>query len=147
MSVLVRRVLSVTMFVLVSAGPIVLAGQKDTITASAGWVKTPAAGETTAMAFANIDNPTMYDVYYTTGTTDVAGAVGFRDKSKGADQKAQTIEFLIAPAYGSLSMEPNGVYLMLQDLKRPLKAGDKVTVTLSTSDGAKLQISAAVRNQ
>ena len=147
MSVLVRRVLSLTMFVSVSAGALVVASQKDTITASAAWVKTPAAGETTAMAFANIDNPTMYDVFYTAGTTDVAGRVGFRDKSKGADQKAQTVEFVIAPAYGSLSMEPNGVYLMLQDLKRPLKEGDKVTVTLSTSDGAKLQIAAAVRNQ
>ena len=147
MSVPVRRALSLTMFMSVSAAAIVLAGQAAGPAASAGWVKTPAPGETTAMAFATINNPTMYDVYFTSGTTDAAGSVQLRDKSKGADQKAQTITFIIVPAYGSLAMDQNGVYLLLQNLKRPLKDGETVTLMLSTSDGAKLQVPAAVRKQ
>jgi hypothetical protein len=39
------------------------------------------------MAFAEIENPTMYDVDLTSGATDVAGKVEFRDSSKGADAK------------------------------------------------------------
>jgi hypothetical protein len=70
-----------------------------------------------------------------------------RDKSKGADQKTQTVDFVTVPAYGSLSMDQNSVYLMLLDLKHPLKEGDAVPLTLSTQDGVKLQVSAAVRNQ
>ena len=37
----------------------VMAGQKN-VEASSGWVKTPAAGETTAAAFVAVDNPTQY---------------------------------------------------------------------------------------
>ena len=38
----------------------VLAGQEKSVEASNGWVKTPAAGETTAAAFVAVDNPTQY---------------------------------------------------------------------------------------
>jgi copper(I)-binding protein len=147
MFVWVRSAL-VAMCVSVSAGAIVVAGQApDKVSASDGWIKTPAAGATTAMAFVEIENPTQYDVYFTSGSTDAAGKVEFRDSSKGADPKAQTVEFVIAPAYGSLSMDQKGVHMMLVDLKRPLKEGDKVSVTLANQDGVKLQVAAAVRNQ
>jgi hypothetical protein len=148
MSIPVRSVLSVlTVFIIVSASVTVLSGQAATVGALAAWVKTPAPGDTSAMAFATINNPTMYDVYFTSGATDAAGKVELRDKSKGADPKAQIVEFVTVPAYGSLSMDQNSVYLMLLDLKRPLKQGDTISLTLSTQDGVKIQVSAAVRNQ
>jgi periplasmic copper chaperone A len=143
MSVWVRSAV-VAMFMSVSAGAIVVAAQApDKVSASEGWIKTPAAGATTAMAFVEIENPTQYDVYLTSGTTDVAGKVEFRDASKGT----QAQEFVIAPAYGTLSMDQKGVHVALLDLKRPLKAGDKVSLTLANQDGLKLQVAAAVRNQ
>lgn len=147
MSVLVRGALSLTMIIFGSSAASVFSGQQAQIAASAAWIKTPAPGDKSAMAFATINNPTMYDVYFTTGATDAAGGVEFRDTSKGADQKAQTVEFLLVPAYGSLSLDQKSVYVMLLDLKRPLKQGDTVSLTLSTSDGAKVQVSAPVRNQ
>jgi copper(I)-binding protein len=73
--------------------------------------------------------------------------VELRDRSKGADAKAQAVEFIVVPAYGSLSMDEKGVYLMLTDLKRPLKAGEMVSVTLATQDSVKLPFTAAVRNR
>ena len=147
MSVLVRSVLSLTIVVFGSAAAIVLSGQQAQIAAAAPWIKAPAPGDKMAMAFATINNPTMYDVYFTTGATDAAGTVEFRDASKGADPKAQVVEFLLVPAYGSLSMDQKSVHVMLMDLKRPLKQGDTVSLTLATSDGAKLQVSAPVRTQ
>lgn len=42
-------------------------------------------------------------------------------------------------------MAENGVYLMLLDLKRPLREGDEVSLTLVAEDGTKFQLSAAVR--
>jgi copper(I)-binding protein len=44
-------------------------------------------------------------------------------------------------------MDQKGVHVMLMDLKRPLKEGDKVSLTLANQDGVKLQVAAAVRNQ
>jgi periplasmic copper chaperone A len=141
MSVLVRST-CLAVLVFVSAGAVVLSGQADKITASEGWVRTPAGGDKTAMAFVEIENPTMYDVYFTAGAADVAGKVEFRDKTK-----PQAVEFIIVPAYGTLSMDADSVYMMLVDLKRPLKDGDKVALTLSNQDGVKLQVAAAVRNK
>jgi VCBS repeat-containing protein len=132
------------MFMSVVASVAALSGQApDKVSASEGWIKTPAAGATMAMAFVEIENPTQYDVYLTTGTSDVAGKVEFRDASKGT----QAQEFVIAPAYGTLSMDQKGVYVALVDLKRPLKEGDKVSLTLANQDGLKLQVAAAVRAQ
>ena len=45
------------------------------------------------------------------------------------------------------AMDPKGVYLLLTDLKRPLKDGDMVSLTLTTDGGAALKVSAAVRKE
>ena len=123
---------------------IVVSGQ-GTLAASSAWVKAPAAGETSAMAFATITNPGMYDVFLTSATTDAAGKVEFRDTSKGADARAQVVANLTVPAYGDLSMDEKTVYLALTDLKRPLKAGDSVMLTLVTEDSTKVQVTAVVK--
>ena len=41
------------------AGGDVVAAQQKKVEALSGWVKEPAAGETTAIAFVDVDNPTM----------------------------------------------------------------------------------------
>ncbi len=125
----------------------VLAGQEKNVEASSGWVKTPAAGETTAAAFVAVDNPTQYDVYLMSAATDVAGKVEFRDKSGSSDPQGQVRKTINVSAFDSLAMDPKGVYLLLTDLKRPLKDGDMVSLTLTTDGGATLQVSAAVRKE
>ena len=125
----------------------VLAGQEKNVEASNGWVKTPAAGETTAAAFVAVDNPTQYDIYLTSAATDVAGKVEFRDKNGSSDAQGQVRKTINVPAFDSLAMDPKGVYLLLTDLKRPLKDGDMVSLTLTTDGGATLQVSAAVRKE
>jgi copper(I)-binding protein len=129
------------------AGGDVVAGQPKRVEATSGWVKAPAAGETTATAFVDVDNPTMYDVYLMSAVTDLAGTVEFRDKSQKGDPQGQVRKTVTVPAYGSIAMDPNGVYLLLTDLKRPLKGGDTVSLTLRTDGGVELQVSAAVRKE
>jgi len=125
----------------------VLAGPQKSVEASSGWVKTPAAGETAATAFVAVDNPTQYDVYLMSAATDVAGKVEFRDKSESTDPQGQVRKTINVPAFGSLAMDPKGVYLLLTDLKRPLKDGDMISLTLTTDGGAMLQVSVAVRKE
>ena len=112
---------------------------------SSPWIKAPAAGETTAMAFVTMTNPGMYDVFITSATTDAAGKVELRDKSKGAEASAQVVANLTVPAYGELAMDEKTFYLALIDLKRPLKAGDGVTLTLVTDDSTKVLVTAVVK--
>ena len=88
------------------AGGGVVAGQQKRIEVSSGWVKAPAAGETTAAAFVDVDNPTMYDVYLMSAVTDVAGKVEFRDKSQKGDPQGQVRKTVTVPAYGSIDHGP-----------------------------------------
>ena len=127
-------------------GDIVL-GQVKKLTASEAWVKLPASGETQAKAFANIENPTMYDIYITSATADVAGKVELRDAGQSGEARLKPLEFIAVPAYGSAYMGPNGAHLALLDLKRPLNAGDTVTLILKTDGGATLPVTATVKKE
>ena len=64
----------------------VVAAQDKPIRAADAWVKLPAPGETQAMAFANVENPTMYAVYIQSAAADAAGRVELRDASLAGDQ-------------------------------------------------------------
>jgi copper(I)-binding protein len=119
--------------------------QEKVISASKAWVKAPAAGETTATAFVVVDNPTMYDVYLVSASTDAAGSVQFQRAAKTADGKPEPVSALTAPAYGMVELKSDGVYLLLSDLKRPIKPGDSVVLTLTTDGGVALEATAQVR--
>ena len=133
---LARGVAAAVATLAIASGPV--AGQDKEITAQAGWVKAPAPGETQAMAFVTVTNPTMYAIYVTRATADVAGRVELRDRGKAA-------EFITVPAYGRVEMGADGAYLLLRDLKRPVKEGDTVALTLSTDVDVTLKIAAAVK--
>lgn len=114
------------------------------VTASEGWVELPAAEETTASAFAVVRNPTMYDIYLVSAVSDVAGKVEFR---KPSDGEAKVTAELTVPAYGKLTMRPEGVHMLLVDLKRPLQEDESVPLTLTTDGNLKLRIQAVVREE
>jgi periplasmic copper chaperone A len=121
--------------------------QEKRITASDGWVKLPAAGETQAMAFASFQNTTMYDVYLKSASADVAGKAELRDASLSGDAARKPVEFVAVPPQDAAYMSPKGNYIALLDLKRPLKEGDKVTLTVTTEQGESLQVSAVVKKE
>ena len=124
-----------------------LAAQGKRVAASGGWVKLPAPGETQAMAFVSVENPTMYGIYVTSATSDAAAKVELRDGGLSGDARTKPIEFISVPAYESIDMKPASVHLMLLDLKRPLKEGDKIALALATDNAGTLEVSAIVRKE
>ena len=129
------------------AGGTPVAGQEQRVTAAEAWVKLPAAGETQAMAFASFENSTMYDVYLTSATADVAGKVELRDARRSGDLASKPIDFINVPAHESVSLDPKQVHMLLLDLKRPLSEGDRVTLKVTTDGGVSLEIPAVVKKQ
>ena len=134
-----------TMFVALAFAA--LAAQGKRVTASESRVRLPAAGETQAMAFVTIENPTMYGIYLVSATADAAGKVELRDGSQSGNARLKPVAFISVPAYDRIDMEPGGPHLLLLDLKRPLKEGDKVALTLSTDNAGTLEVSAIVRRE
>ena len=134
----VRRVVLTTVIMGALAAAI-LSAQDKGVKASNAWVKLPSTGETEAMAFVTIENPGMYEVNVTAAKSD-SGKVELRDAG-------QTVTFISVPPYGRVDMSPGGVHLRLLDLKRPLKEGDTIALTLSTDVDVTLEASAIVRQQ
>ena len=125
----------------------VLDEQPKRVEASGAWVRTPTGGDTTTTAFVDVDNPTMYDVYLVSAATDAAGKVELRDKGQSGDPQGQLKKFITVPAFGSMAMDPKGEHLLMTDLKRPLKEGDTVSISLTTDSGVVLEVSAKVRKE
>lgn len=116
--------------------------QEPKASVSSGRIALPASGETTAHAFLVVENPTMYDFYVVSATTDVAGAVEIRRAGKDVPVSEATV-----PAYGQLKMDQKGVHLLLKDLKKPLNENDKVEITVVTEVGTKLSVEAVVKKE
>jgi copper(I)-binding protein len=89
-----------------------------------------------------VENPGMYAIYLLTASSDVAGSVEIRQTGKDA-----ALEEVTVPAYGSIDMDAKGVHLLLKDLKKPLNENDKVSLTVVTELGIKLQVDAVVKKE
>lgn len=101
------------------------------ITATDGWVSGSAV-------YLTVNNPTMYDIYVNNASSDVAGKIELRDGDK-------TAKYLTVPSYGFLELKAGGPHLLLMDLKRPLKAGETIEISLETDAGIVLKIPAPVK--
>ena len=88
--------------------------------APTAWIAVPAADATTADAFVEVANPTMYEIY-------VPGA---------------SAERLAEPPAAAGAGAP---HLRLVGLKKPLAGGDTVALTLTPDGGASLKVAAQVR--
>ncbi len=134
------RVCMMAMVVVTMIGGIAAAQDKP-VTATDAWVKLPEPGAKTTVAFAAVNNPGMYAIYLISGTSDAAGKVEFRDASK--DNAVQ--EDVTVPAYGATYMDPKGIHIYLSDLKKDLKEGDTVYMTLKTELGIPIEVEAKVK--
>ena len=106
--------------------------------------KDPTASETAAAlvngglaVYATLNNPTMYDAYVQSGTSD-AGKVELREGDKPASS-------ITIPSFGSVELKAGGPYVLLTELKGQPKAGDTITVTLQTDGGVAIAIAATVK--
>jgi copper(I)-binding protein len=120
-----------------------LTAQDKPVTATDAWVKLPEAGATSTVAFVTVNNPGMYAIYLVSGTSDAAGKIEFRDASKN-DAAQEDVTVL---AYDSTYMDPKGIHLYLSDLKKELKEGDTVGMTLKTELGIPIEVQAKVKKE
>lgn len=143
MSRTVKRVLGsfLMMAFVVGASTAVAVGQDKPIKATDAWVRLPAAGATSTIAVASVENPGMYAIYLLTATSDAAGKIEFRDARKGSG----ALDEVAVINYETTYMDPKGVHMYLSDLKRPLKEGDTIAITLKTDSGVTVPVTAVVK--
>ena len=78
-------------------------------------------------------------------SSPVAGRVEMHVTLREGDvMKMREVKSFEVPAGGSFELKPGGAHLMLLDLKRPLKKGEKVPLTLKLEKGGELKLELSV---
>ncbi|MFT4086454.1 MAG: copper chaperone PCu(A)C [Gordonia sp. (in: high G+C Gram-positive bacteria)] len=106
------------------------------------WVKAAKSGMTSA--FATVYNTGEKDVRIVAASSDSADKVELHENADGK-MKEKKGGFLV-PANGELSLTPGGDHLMLVGLKKPINAGQSVSITLRLADGSTQTVDALARD-
>jgi copper(I)-binding protein len=106
--------------------------------------KSPDASDATAAIvpdgvaiYATLNNPTAYDAYVQSGTSD-AGKVELREGDKATSN-------ITIPAYGSVELKAGGPFALVSELKGQPKAGDAINLKLVTDGGVAIAIAAVIK--
>ena len=110
-----------------------------------GYVREMPPGQTVSAAFMTLHNTTAKPIAIVGAASDAADQAEIHNHRHTADgMRMEKIIRLEIPAQGRQALQPGGYHLMLIGLKRPLKAGDTVGITLfdemGKSYGAKLPV-------
>jgi hypothetical protein len=117
------------------------------IAVSEPWSRETAEGQNAGGAFMTIANTGTAADRLTGGSTPVAGRVEIHTMEMEGDvmRMRQLEDGLEVPAGGEVMLKPGSFHVMLMDLKQPLKAGEKVPLTLTFAGGGTVETQLDVR--
>jgi copper(I)-binding protein len=116
------------------------------------WVRAPAPGQKTASAYVELTS--NRDAAIVAAGSPAAARVEMHSTTmEGGVMRMRALPRIELPAGKKVTLASGGTHLMLVDVKQPLKAGDKVQLTLSVQPAGSgagmslttLQIEAEVR--
>ena len=103
------------------------------VTVSDAWVRANVPGQSVGAAYMTLNSPQNSTLVYI--ETPVAGKVEIHSMSMNNNvMKMRKLEELPLKAGKAEKLAPGGFHLMLFDLAKPLKAGDKASFTLCFKD-------------
>ena len=114
---------------LVCASLALAAPASKPLTISNAWVRSPAPGQKVAGAYMELKSDATASLV---GVSSPAAArVELHSMALDAGvMKMRPVENIVLPPGTAVKLAPGGLHIMLLDLKRPLKEGDKVPLTL-----------------
>ncbi|GLV48437.1 transporter [Thermus sp. LT1-2-5] len=115
------------------------------VVATPGWVRLVPPVVPDTAAYLTLENRGKTPVRLVGAETPVAQRVSFhrdvRETRQGQPVLGmRPLPYVEVPPGGKVAFRPGGYHLMLEGLKRPLKAGEKVEILLRFSDGGKLRV-------
>jgi copper(I)-binding protein len=106
---------------------------------------TPGGGGNGAV-YATLGNAGAQSDSLVAASTDVAQTVELHEtKSEGGVMKMRPVPAIPVPAKGKTELKPGGYHIMLMGLKRDLKPGETIPVTLKFERGGEVRIEAAIK--
>ncbi len=119
---------------LLCAGGLLFAAQaRAEVTVTDAWVRATAPRQTATEAFMLLTS--TENLSFIGAASSVAGIVEIQRPVTSGGQKAmRAIDEVELPAGKAVALAPGGVQVMLIELRKPLRAGEKVPITLTFVD-------------
>jgi periplasmic copper chaperone A len=106
------------------------AADAPSVKAANAWARATAPGQNTAVAYVELTSDR--DAALVAAGSPLAGRTELHAMTtEGGVMRMRQVPRVGLPAGQTVALAPNGVHLMLLDLKQPLKAGDKLPLVLS----------------
>ena len=119
----------------------------STVTISDQWASSAESGM--AAVFGTFTNTGHHDAVVVSGSSPAAGRVEVHEvvpDASGSSVMRPKEGGLAIRADASHDLVPGGDHLMLMDLKRPLRPGSDIALTVTFEDGSTLPVTAQVRD-
>lgn len=116
------------------------------ITAEDPYVRLLPPQQPNTAAFVVLKNADRKDHKLVKAASNVARTVELHEHAKdGGVMKMRPVKDITLKAGGAMALQPGGYHIMLIGLERPLRAEQKVPLTLTFEDGTTLVLDAPVR--
>lgn len=119
--------------------------QESGVQVDQAWARATPGAATTGAVYATLRNVGNAPDTLTAASTPVADKAELHvmKMDNGVMEMRPVPSLVIAPGQ-SVALEPNGYHIMLIGLKKPLKEGDKIPLTLTFAHGGAQQVTASV---
>jgi periplasmic copper chaperone A len=125
------------------AGPAAAADYKvGSLAVTQPWARATPKGASTGAAYLSVTNTGSKAARLSCASTEAAAKCQIHEMtmSNGVMQMRPVEGGLEIKPGQTVTLKPGGYHVMLEGLKAPLKAGDKVEATFTSSDGASVKI-------
>lgn len=118
----------------------------DDVTVEDAWIRAAPPGAMSLAGYMTIRNTSNEDVSIVGVSSDYFGmAMIHMTIIEDGVARMQHQEAVTVPAGGSVSLEPNGLHLMLMRPEREFEPGETLTLGLQLESGESLEVAAPVR--
>jgi periplasmic copper chaperone A len=113
---------------------------------SDAWIRATAPGQKTAAGYMTLRNKSAQPDRLIGGSSPVAAKVETHVHIKdGEILRMREVKSYDIPAKGAFELKPGGAHLMLVDLKRPLKEGERIPLVLKFEQSGEVKVDFQVR--
>lgn len=120
----------------------------DRIAIKDAWIQEGPPSQKITAGFMVIENHGSAEIALLSASTDVAGVVELHKMElDDGMMRMKRVDSINVPAGGMVELKPGGFHLMVIDLKKELKEGDDVKVTLQFSGAIQKIVSVPVKKR
>jgi copper(I)-binding protein len=130
----------------VSAGVLAAGNAADQVAVDGAYVRAVPPGQPNSAAFMTLRNAGEADHAVVAAASQAAKVVELHTHTMvNGMMQMRRIPRIDVAATSSTELRPGGLHIMLINLRRPLRVGDTVSLTLKFADGSEKQVEAPVR--